>query len=199
MSAVQALREFEQSLRELLSNTHDYPEIVKKAQPLLKKLLATPDLLPAEYRQTPSNKYGQYLLYKPEDEAFSIIAFVWGPGQISPVHDHLVWGLVGMYEGAIAEKRFRRIDDRSNPTRAVLQEVETVHARAGDVSFVYPEEADIHQVFNPHEGAAISIHVYGTDIGKQKRHVYDLQTGAIHDVVTKHDNEQPVYAALSHN
>jgi len=195
MSALQALQAFERSLREVLQTSRANREIVERARPLLEELLSVPDLLPPEYRQSRGHKYGQYLLYKPEDEAFSVIAFVWGPGQASPVHDHLVWGLVGLYEGAIAEKRFRRVDDRSDPRRAVLQEIETVHAGAGDISFVYPDEADIHQVYNPHDQAAISIHVYGTDIGKQQRHIYDLQTGDIRDIVTKHDNERPIYAA----
>ncbi|OJF18413.1 MAG: hypothetical protein A6D91_06460 [Bacillaceae bacterium G1] len=195
MSAVEALHEFDRSLREVMQTTQEYPEIVERARPLLKKLLSAPHLLPEEYRRSRPDKYRQYLLYKPEDEAFSVIGFVWGPGQTSPVHDHLTWGLVGMYEGAIAEKRFRRLDDRTDPARAVLQEIETVYARAGDISFVYPDQADIHQVYNPYEEVAISIHVYGTDIGKRERHVYDLQTGAIRPVVTKHENEQPIYSA----
>ncbi len=195
MSAAEALREFEQSLREVLVNVDENPKIIERVRPLLEKLLSVPGLLPAKYRQCRPDKYGQYLLYRPEDEAFSVIAFVWGPGQTSPVHDHLTWGLVGMYEGAIAEKRFRRVDDRSDPDSAVLVEIETVNATAGDITYVYPDEADIHQVFNPFDDVAISIHVYGTDIGKQTRHVYDVKTGVIRDVVTRHDNEQPIYGA----
>ncbi|OUM86826.1 MAG: hypothetical protein BAA01_15455 [Bacillus thermozeamaize] len=194
MSGHDAFREFDQSLREVLRNATEDKERIEGVRPLLQKLLSVPGLLPPAYRRPHADKYAQYLLYKPEDEAFSVIAFVWGPGQQSPVHDHLVWGLVGMYEGAIVEKRFRRVDDGSDASRAVLEEIETVTASVGDISFVYPRQADIHQVFNPFDEVAVSIHVYGTDIGKQKRHIYDLETGSIREVITRHDNTRAIYA-----
>ncbi len=111
-----------------------------------------------------------------EDEAFSVIAFVWGPGQVAPVHDHLVWGLVGIYKGAVEEKRYRRVDHgEAAPRRYTLEEVGTVHATKGDISFVYPPDYDIHGVSNPHSEVAVTIHVYGADIGKQERHIHDPQ------------------------
>lgn len=190
-------KQLERDIAAVLATAEGNRAIVDGVRPYLQKLLAQEDLIPAEYRTPLPHKYAQYLLYKPEDESFAVIAFVWGPKQTAPVHDHLVWGLVGLYEGAVVEKRYRR-DDRgeSADPRFELREVGEVTARRGDISFVYPPEYDIHGVSNPFDEIAITIHVYGTDIGKQQRHIHDVATGARRDVVTKHDNERPVYAAV---
>jgi predicted metal-dependent enzyme (double-stranded beta helix superfamily) len=194
MAILAAFKHFELAVRELLSQTDNEKDIVDGVRPLLKELLTVEGLVPEKYRKPSQDKYGQYLLYKPEDEVFSIVAFVWGPGQVAPVHDHLVWGVVGILEGAIEEIRYRRLDDGLDPNRAIIEEVDSVTAVKGDITFVYPPEADIHSVSNPFNQLAITIHIYGTDIGKQERHIHDLETGAVKQVITKHTNEYPVYA-----
>ncbi|ALS21776.1 MULTISPECIES: cysteine dioxygenase family protein [Paenibacillus] len=195
MSTAYGFKELEADIRSVLSRTGDFRTIVDEVRPFLQTLLQSDELLPERYQQPLPHKYAQYLLYKPEDEAFSVIAFVWGPGQVAPVHDHLVWGLVGIYKGAVEEKRYRRVDHgEAAPRRYTLEEVGTVHATKGDISFVYPPDYDIHGVSNPHSEVAVTIHVYGADIGKQERHIHDPATGALRDVVTKHDNDVPIYA-----
>jgi predicted metal-dependent enzyme (double-stranded beta helix superfamily) len=100
-----------------------------------------------------------------------------------------------MYEGQLDEVRYSRLDDGSIPDRAVLKEFETVTVSAGEISYVYPPKADIHKVLNRTDQLAISVHVYGHDIGKHERHVYDLETSAIKHVVTAHVNEAPAYSS----
>ncbi|MFK7697409.1 hypothetical protein [Paenibacillus sp. HJGM_3] len=188
-------KQLEQDIAEVLAHAGSNRAIVDGVRPHLQRLLAQEELIPAEYRSPLPHKYAQYLLYKPEDESFSVIAFIWGPKQTAPVHDHLVWGLVGLYEGAVVEKRFRReVLGESAEPRYRLREVGEVTARKGDISFVYPPDYDIHGVSNPFDDVAITVHIYGTDIGKQPRHIHDVETGGLRDVVTRHDNEAPVYA-----
>ena len=59
-------------------------------------LIARDDWLPDAYAQPHPEKYRQYLLYGDPLDRFSLVSFVWGPGQRTPVHDHLMWGLIGM-------------------------------------------------------------------------------------------------------
>lgn len=40
-------------------------------------------------------------------ERFSIVSFVWGPGQATPIHDHRVWGAIGMLRGAEENQRYQ--------------------------------------------------------------------------------------------
>ncbi|MEK8128020.1 hypothetical protein WMW72_08915 [Paenibacillus filicis] len=198
MSQNYEFAELERDIEVILQETDEYRAIIDRVKPLLQRLLQNKGLLPEAYRTPRPDKYAQVLLYKPNHEAFSVIAFIWGPGQTAPVHDHLVWGLVGLYEGAVVEKRYRREDrgEGAEP-RYEIREVGEVTARQGDISFVYPPDYDIHGVSNPFGETAITVHIYGTDIGKQPRHIHDVATGSYRDVVTLHDNEQPVYRSSS--
>ncbi|MGG4033127.1 cysteine dioxygenase family protein [Paenibacillus cisolokensis] len=190
------LAAFENDLRAILGRASDFRQIIEEARPLFRQLLDDDELVPEAYRQPLPDKYAQYLLYKPEDNVFSVVAFVWGPGQTAPVHDHLTWGLVGVWRGGIEEKRYRRTwieDGRQEAYK--LQEVQTVRASQGDISYVYPPDRDIHGVSNPFDDTAITVHVYGTDIGQQQRFIYDIDSADARPVVTRHANAQPIYAA----
>jgi predicted metal-dependent enzyme (double-stranded beta helix superfamily) len=43
---------------------------------------------------------GQWLLYRAGDGSLSLFSLVVPPGSETPIHDHLAWGLVGLYRGA---------------------------------------------------------------------------------------------------
>ena len=176
MTSINSFQSFEKTVRKVLKEAKLEKDIVHTLKPYFRSFIETKGLVPNHYKSPKQDKYRQFLLYKPEDEAFSIVAFVWGPGQIAPIHDHLVWGLVGVYEGAIEETRYKKIDNDEQ-----------------DISFVYPPNADIHGVRNPFDETAITIHIYGTDIGKQNRHSYQKEPYTINSIVTPHDNKAPVY------
>lgn len=184
------IAELEIAIRNVLQQTSSEKEIVEQLKPHFDSFLKTKDLLPTTYKQPKEDRYSQFLLYKPEDEAFSIVGFVWGPGQTAPIHDHLVWGLVGVYEGAIEETRYQRI--RSEKGSYTLKKVGVVTANTQDISYVYPPNKDIHSVRNPFSEPAITIHLYGADIGSKERHIYD-ESASSKNIVTAHENEVPLY------
>jgi predicted metal-dependent enzyme (double-stranded beta helix superfamily) len=162
--------------------SHAEPEkIVSGVETHLRRLLAGPDWLEARYRRAiPAKPYAQYLLYRPSDHAFSVVSFVWNAGQGSPVHDHCTWGVIGQLEGEEEESRFRL-------TAAGLELIGVHRARRGDVAHVYPPARDIHQIHNRTASPTISIHIYGGDIGSQRRHVYDPATGRKQPFVSGYD------------
>jgi predicted metal-dependent enzyme (double-stranded beta helix superfamily) len=156
-------------------------DAVLAIEPLLRRLVIEPGWLTEKHRRPiPLQPYAQYLLYRPEDLAFSIVSFVWNPGQGSPIHDHCTWGVIGQYQGEEEESRFRIIDKR-------LERVGVVLARPGDVSHVYPPARDIHQINNRSGEPTISIHIYGGDIGSQRRHTYDPDTAATKEFISGYD------------
>jgi predicted metal-dependent enzyme (double-stranded beta helix superfamily) len=108
------------------------------------------------------------------------VSFVWGPGQRTPVHDHTVWGLIGMLRGAETGQRYRRAPDgRLAPDGAAAR------LEVGDIELVSPAIGDIHQVANAYlDRSSVSIHVYGANIGAVARHVFDPQTGAAKSFVS---------------
>lgn len=117
------------------------------------------------------------LLHLPKDECFSVIGAVWKPRQTTPIHDHLTWALIGVYDGEERQAIYRRTDDRSNPKLAKLEKVNEGTNRKGHVTVL--GEAGIHKVDNISDNPALSIHVYGRDIGNTERHTYDPVTGEV--------------------
>jgi predicted metal-dependent enzyme (double-stranded beta helix superfamily) len=135
---------------------------------LLAELVGHDDWLPAEYAQPSPQRYQQYLLHVDARERFSVVSFVWGPGQATPIHDHTVWGLIGLLRGAEESQAYARsADGRWQPQG-------TPHTLApGQVEAVSPRIGDVHRVSNAlDDRPSISIHVYGADIGKVQRSVF---------------------------
>ena len=46
---------------------------------------------------------------------------------------------------------------------------------------------DVHLVCNSGSELAVSVHVYGTNIGKQMRHIIEVATGEVKDFVSGYD------------
>ena len=165
------LRGFVTSFADLLSAVRDEREILESGKTLLAKLIAKDNWLPAAYAQPHPDRYQQYLLHCDSREQFSVVSFVWGPGQSTPVHDHRVWGLVGVLEGAERVERYTR-----TPEGVLNPEGEPILLTEGQVDAVSPTIGDIHRVANGREDApSISIHVYGANIGAVERATYDPQ------------------------
>lgn len=162
------LRGFVTSLAELLSSTKDEREILQSGGKLLARLIARDDWLPDAFAQPHPERYQQYLLHCDSRERFSVVSFVWGPGQGTPIHDHRVWGLVGVLRGSERGERFLR-----TPEGGLRASGEATILRAGDVEAVSPRIGDIHRVSNAEPDApSISIHVYGGNIGAIERATY---------------------------
>jgi predicted metal-dependent enzyme (double-stranded beta helix superfamily) len=158
--------------------------IFGEGRALLAQLVAVDDWLPLEYAEPDPLRYRQYLLHCDPLERFSLVSFVWGPGQATPVHDHTVWGMVGVLRGAERCEEFARADGAGALTAAGSHLLQ-----AGAIDLVSPRVGDIHRVSNAlADGVSVSIHVYGANIGLVSRHVYDPETGAARDFVSGYAN-----------
>lgn len=116
-----------------------------------------------DHRQPWPDRYRQHVLYVAPDGGFSVVALIWRPGQRTPIHDHVAWCVVGVYEGEERETRYRLYRDAQGTP--FLVEGATRVVTPGETSALVPPEEDIHIVSNSGRGIAISIHVYGADIG----------------------------------
>src|SRR6266851_90507 len=85
--------------------------ILLHGKPLLAELVRSDHWLPAAFAQPHPEYYQQYLLHCDSRERFSVVSFVWGPGQATPIHDHTVWGIIGMLRGAELSQRYRQTVD----------------------------------------------------------------------------------------
>lgn len=167
------LRTFLADLARLVSEAPDEATLLERGKSLLGALVHHDDWLPDAYALPSPERYQQYLLYADPLDRFSVVSFVWGPGQQTPVHNHTVWGLIGMLRGAELSQPYVLDDDgRWQPSGpAHLLE-------PGEVEAVSPTIGDVHRVSNAlTDQASISIHVYGANIGAVRRSVFPEDGG----------------------
>ncbi|MFD1836814.1 cysteine dioxygenase [Paracidovorax cattleyae] len=170
--SIAPLRDFVVSFGRLLDGTPDEPRLLAEGGALLGRLLARDDWLPDAFAQPHPERYQQFLLHADSTERFSVVSFVWGPGQSTPIHDHTVWGLVGVLRGAEESQRFVQRDGRWTA------DGEAARLLPGDVEPLSPTVGDVHRVRNLFDDRiSVSIHVYGANIGAVRRHTYPAEGG----------------------
>jgi predicted metal-dependent enzyme (double-stranded beta helix superfamily) len=161
------LERFVADLTALLESDPVEARLLESGGALLGALVAQDDWLPAAFA-APSPPYAQHLLYCDPAARFSIVSFVWSPGRATPIHNHTVWGLIGLLRGAEISQPYAR-------TPAGLAAGAPRHLRPGDVEAVSPRVGDIHKVTNGlADRESVSIHVYGADIGWVERSTFTL-------------------------
>lgn len=179
MSNLARLRSFIQDMTRLAErHGADEQRMLDEGEKLLRGLIAQDDWLPEAFAVPSPDGYRQYLLHCDPMERFSVVSFVWMPGQKTPIHDHTVWGLVGVMRGE------ETCEEYSKELKATGRHP----VRRGQVDRVSPRIGDIHVVSNDGKEVAVSIHVYGANIGAVRRHTYDAASGAPRDFVSGYAN-----------
>lgn len=170
---ISALQDFVAAMTTLVEQPLSEQALLDAATPLLARLVARDDWLPEALARPHPQFYRQYALHVDPQDRFSVVSFVWGPGQTTPVHDHTVWGLIGMLRGEEIAQPYR-LDEHGK----AVPDGEAERLRPGDVAAVSPRLGDVHRVSNAFaDRTSISIHVYGANIGAVQRWVYPPEGG----------------------
>jgi predicted metal-dependent enzyme (double-stranded beta helix superfamily) len=181
-----ALPEFIKDVDSAVRGNSSESEILLHLKPVLERLVGSPASVPAKAFTPRKDRFAMNLIQMPEDEEYSIIGGVWHPGQTTPIHDHLTWAMIGVYEGEEREALFRRTDDGSNPKLARIQQMSERVNKKGHVTVL--GHSGIHRVDNISLKPTTSVHIYGRDIGNAERHSYDPVTGEISRFVSGYCN-----------
>lgn len=152
-------------------------QAVAKLRPAFSRLLGDRRWLPDKFRGPCESGgmgggIGQWLLYRSADRSFTLFSLVVPPGSATPVHDHLAWGLVGLYEGAQEESIYRLVGGHGEE-HGNLELVTVRQLRVGDFYELIPPDNDIHSVRTTSPTASVSLHLLAKDIGCTWRHAYD--------------------------
>jgi 3-mercaptopropionate dioxygenase len=144
-------------------------------EPLFTELMADREWLPGDYQQpAPASGMGggigQWLLYRAADRQLCLFSLVVPPGSMTPVHDHLAWGLIGLYRGNQDEEIYR-------PGDGTLELVRQRPLEPGDHYALLPPRDDVHRVRTTSDVTSVSIHLLASDTGCILRHTYEETTG----------------------
>jgi 3-mercaptopropionate dioxygenase len=144
-------------------------------RPRFAELLADPGWLSAEYQEPAPESgmgggIGQWLLYRAGDHSLSLFSLVVPPGSETPIHDHLAWGLVGLYRGEQDEEIYAQRDGG-------LELSERRSLVPGDFYVLIPPRDDIHRVRTTSAETSVSIHLLTNDTGCVWRHAFDPASG----------------------
>ena len=144
-------------------------------RPAFASLLDDQDWLPHQYREPVPESgmgggIGQWLLYRADDGSLSLFSLVVPAGSGTPIHDHLAWGLVGLYRGTQDEEIYAR-------RNGGLELVEQRALGPGDFYVLIPPRDDIHRVRTTSADTSVSIHLLTNDTGCVWRHSYDPASG----------------------
>ena len=166
----QPLAQFVADFSALLQGQPSEETIISQGKPLLARLIASDAWLPPACTEAAADRFATHLLYGHPDQRFCVVSMVWSPGQSTPIHDHTVWGLIGVVRGVEVSQRY------GFDAQGILRPEGGVRRlQPGEIEAVSPQIGDIHQVRNGDAASkTISIHVYGADIGTLVRHAYRL-------------------------
>jgi predicted metal-dependent enzyme (double-stranded beta helix superfamily) len=99
-------------------------------------------------------RYRRHLLHADPGGDWTMVALVWRPGQVSPVHAHHRWCALGVHQGSLTETFYQPGAEGPVPARSLLR-------HPGDCSHGPADPALIHRIANLGCCTALSIHVYG--------------------------------------
>jgi predicted metal-dependent enzyme (double-stranded beta helix superfamily) len=159
-----------EAVRAVVGQHADWRQTARLVSDELARHLPTPEVLTPAQRVGSPDGYRSHLLYSEPGGAFSIVALVWRPGQVTPIHDHVTWCVFGVIRGQEHEELFLLDEEAGRLVRAGSRT-----NNEGNVSGFAPP-GDIHRVRNTGDQTAISLHIYGTDvsrIGSSVRRYYD--------------------------
>jgi predicted metal-dependent enzyme (double-stranded beta helix superfamily) len=169
------VRDLVAEVRGLIERADSATAACEAIEPLFARLLAKRDWLPERYqRDAPvsgmGGGIGQWLLFRSADRSLCLFSLVVPPGSMTPVHDHLAWGLIGLYRGHQDEEFYR-------PGGGRLELLRRRPLEPGDHYRLIPPRDDVHRVRTTSEVTSVSIHLLAADTGCVLRHTYDERTG----------------------
>ena len=179
------MHDFIGQVQQIINSTPSVSERLAAIRPHFSQLMADQSWLPAEFRQPAEHSsmgggIATWLMYRAGDGNLSFFTLVVPPGSSTPIHDHLAWGLVGLYVGEQNEDVFERLPGNDAlDGHAPLRLVRSEPLKPGTFYELIPPDGDIHRVTTTGSEPSISLHLLGNDTGCVWRHSFDLKSGQV--------------------
>ena len=159
----------------------DREATVRALEPLLRRALDGPGWEDLRYATVTANGRPGFDYYRNRETSLHIYGVLFRPDFPTPVHDHVTWGLIGVYSGTQRTTRYRREDDGATPGDCRVTEVADELLTHGATYPLLPPN-DIHriEVVSPEPG--LSVHVLGADLSRQRRRIFDVAASRCEEV-----------------
>lgn len=132
---------------------------------LMEEVLASP----ADVSETLNRVDGPMVDFLYRSSELTVANMRTAPGSVSPIHNHRMWAVIGIYGGQEDNHIYRR----RGTTGLVERQLKSL--RPGDIFVMDPEL--IHAIENPLRDLNGALHVYGGDLQSQPgRSLWDPQT-----------------------
>ncbi|MGI8552914.1 MAG: hypothetical protein ACR2PL_19320 [Dehalococcoidia bacterium] len=176
-----SLDSFVEDATRVMQSSEDRQRIADDLRHLLERLMQNGRLLDDRYKHVGANGLYRYNFYESPDGTLTINAPAFLKGRPTPVHDHLTWGVIGVYSGEQLTTRYKRYDDTNEAGTARLEIVENQVLTPGSTYPLLPPD-DLHRIETVSDEPGISIHVLGADLRRQRRHVFEPVRWAVREV-----------------
>jgi 3-mercaptopropionate dioxygenase len=163
--------------REAIASADSPQAACDAIRPHFARLLADDGWLPEAYQQDAPQSgmgegIGQWLLFRSADHSLSLFSLVVPPGAQTPIHDHLAWGLVGLYRGTQDEEVFI-------PREGGLELAQSRALDSGEFYVLIPPRDDVHRVRTTSPYTSVSLHLLTNDTGCVWRHRFEPDSGEV--------------------
>lgn len=171
------LGDYVRAIEDVLDRRPSNRLIIREVSVATKKLCADDRWLEERFRVGSPDYYTRHLLHRDPKNRFVVLSLVWMPGQMTPIHDHACWGVMGLIQNSLEEICYDRLDDGSRPEFAELEQSRGTDVGQGGVAYLLPPYEEIHRIGNTSNRPTISLHVYGRDL--DEINVFDQVTGKV--------------------
>ncbi len=118
-----------------------------------------------------------------EDESgLTLVRASFGPEELTPIHSHGAWGVIGVYQGSDRYQVWRRNDTGDGDGAASVELVEERILGPGDVALLPPPPQDIHAQ-QGHDGeTAYEFVLFGRNVMQLPRLYFDPERGVAEEI-----------------
>jgi predicted metal-dependent enzyme (double-stranded beta helix superfamily) len=169
------------AIMELPGGAPDREAAVRRLEPLLRRAMDGPGWTDARFAAPMEGGRRGYDYYRNDEGTLLLYGVRFRQGRPTPVHDHVTWGLIGVYSGEQRTARYRRRDDGSAPGRCAVElQADEVLTHGATYPLLPPHDIHSIEVISPGEG--LSIHVLRADLRRQRRRIFDVAAGTCEEV-----------------
>jgi 3-mercaptopropionate dioxygenase len=178
------VRELVRDARRIMESpggVEDREAVVAQVEPLLRRALGGPGWTDPAFAAAMEGGRRGFEYHQSPDGSLFVYGVLFRHGRPTPVHDHVTWGLIGVYSGEQRTVRYLRRDDGSTPGRCSVELLADEILTHGATYRLLPPH-DIHSIEVVSPGEGLSIHVLGADLRRQRRRIFDVPAGTCEEV-----------------